>query len=206
VSPHAPEIAAYVLSCPDREEVRVRTLASLAGSDWDEEPRVVVDETSYERRQERQSETALRLLLHAIDDAPPFVLFLEDDLEFNRHLRHNLERWRPIEEAVDGHFFASLYNPSVLAQRRDPDRASFVAEAGCVYGSQAIILSRAMVRFASVHWYDIPGMQDIKLSRLAAPLCPLLYHSPSLVQHVGVASTWGGPHHRAIDYDAYWRA
>jgi hypothetical protein len=49
-------------------------------------------------------------------------------------------------------------------------------------------------------------MQDIKLSRLAAPLCPLLFHSPSLVQHVGVASTWGGPYHQASDYDAYWRA
>jgi hypothetical protein len=195
-----------MLSCPDREQVRAQTLANLAATDWDEEPRVVVDETSYERRQERQEKTALRLLLEAIDDGSPFVLFLEDDLEFNRHLRHNLERWPPVEEARDGHFFASLYNPSVLARHRDTERACFVAEPDCVYGSLAIILSRAMVRFATAHWHEVPGMQDIKLSRLAAPLCPLLYHSPSLVQHVGEASTWGGQHHQAIDYEAYWRA
>jgi hypothetical protein len=206
VSPRPPLIAAYVLSCPDREQVRARTLANLAATDWDEEPRVVVDETSCDRRQERQEETTLRLLLLAIDDDSPFVLFLEDDLEFNRHLRHNLERWPPIEDAGGDHFFASLYNPAVLAKRRYPERACFVAEADCVYGSQAIILSRAMVCFASARWRDVPGMQDIKLSRLAAPLCPLLYHSPSLVQHVGVASTWGGSYHQAIDYDADWRA
>jgi hypothetical protein len=201
-----PPIVAYVLSCPEREEMRARTLANLARTDWREDARVVVDETSYDRRQERQERTALRLLEQALADDAPFVLFLEDDLEFNRHLRHNLERWAPLVAVGDGHFFASLYNPSVVPLWRDPQRAFFAADPECVYGSQAIVLSRATVRHVSEHWREMAGMQDIKLSRLTAPLCPLLYHAPSLVQHVGVVSAWGGRYHAAIDYDADWRA
>ena len=200
------DIAAYVLTCPGREPVLAQTLANLAATDWDDEARVVGDTSSHKRRQARQEEGALRLLKHARDDEAQFVLFLEDDLEFNRHLRHNLDEWPPLREAGRGHLFASLYNPSVLARWRDREQASFAAEPECVYGSQAIVLSRETVRHVIAHWAEVPGMQDIKLSRLAAPLCPLLYHTPSLVQHVGVASTWGGPYHQAIDYDADWRA
>ena len=199
-------ITAYVLSCPEREQFRARTLDNLARTDWGEKPRVVVDETRCERRQERQEQTALQLLEQALADEAALVLFLEDDLEFNRHLRHNLEHWAPLARASDDHFFASLYNPSVLARRRDAERAFFVAEPECVYGSQAIVLAEATVRHVRERWHDVPGMQDVKLSRLAAPLCPLYYHAPSLVQHVGVVSAWGGRYHWANDYDAEWRA
>jgi hypothetical protein len=199
-------IAAYMLSCPGREHLRAGTLRNLARTDWDEEPRVVLDETAYARRQERQEETALRLLEEALAHDAELVLFLEDDLVFNRHLRHNLECWSPLAEAGAGHFFASLYNPSVTARSRDPGRAFFVAEPECVYGSQALLLARMTVRHAVERWHEVPGMQDVKLSRLAAPFCSLYYHAPSLVQHVGLVSSWGGPYHEARDYDADWRA
>ena len=49
-------------------------------------------------------------------------------------------------------------------------------------------------------------MQDIKISRLAAQLDePIFYHVPSLVQHVGKRSTWGGKFHFAADYDPLWK-
>jgi hypothetical protein len=49
-------------------------------------------------------------------------------------------------------------------------------------------------------------MQDIKMSRLAAKIGkPIYYHSPSLVQHVGQASVWGGSFHQSADFDADWR-
>jgi hypothetical protein len=50
------------------------------------------------------------------------------------------------------------------------------------------------------------GMQDIRMSRLAGRKCPLFYHTPSLVQHVGERSTWGGSFHWAQDFSPDWRA
>jgi len=35
---------------------------------------------------------------------------------------------------------------------------------------------------------------------------PIYYHRPSLVEHIGDVSTWGGRHHRAVDFDRDWRA
>jgi hypothetical protein len=32
------------------------------------------------------------------------------------------------------------------------------------------------------------------------------YHVPSLVQHVGAASTWGGVYHTAPDFERDWKA
>jgi len=52
------------------------------------------------------------------------------------------------------------------------------------------VMSRAMAKHFVENWWDVEGMQDIKMSRLAALLGPIYYHQPSLVQHVGVVSTW----------------
>jgi hypothetical protein len=51
-------------------------------------------------------------------------------------------------------------------------------------------------------------MQDIKMSRLAARLGPIYYHLPSLVQHVGVKSTWtdDSRFHDTKSFDRDWRA
>jgi len=52
------------------------------------------------------------------------------------------------------------------------------------------------------HWERVPGMQDIKMSRLAAKGgWAIYYYAPSLVQHVGRESTWGGGYHYAPDFD-----
>src|SRR3954454_11319303 len=89
------EIVAYMLSCRARDGVREQTLARLAATDWSGEAVVVMDEVVAERAQERQERTSRRLLERARDDGAAFVLFLEDDLEFNAHLRHNLLAWHP---------------------------------------------------------------------------------------------------------------
>ena len=50
-------------------------------------------------------------------------------------------------------------------------------------------------------------MQDIRMSRLAGRFRPpLFYHAPSLVQHLGTVSTWGGGFHEAPDFDPDWKA
>jgi hypothetical protein len=142
-----------------------------------------------------------------VADRAEFILFLEDDLLFNRHLRHNLQHWPPLLRAArDGHFFASLYNPTIRRLSSDPSASFFEADSNAVYGSQAFLLSLATARYMAEHWADVIGMQDIKMSRLAARVARIYYHTPSLVQHVGVKSAWGGGFHWANDFNADWKA
>jgi hypothetical protein len=42
------------------------------------------------------------------------------------------------------------------------------------------------------------------MPRLASRFVPIYYHRPSLVDHVGAESTWGGPRHNAVNFDAKW--
>jgi hypothetical protein len=41
---------------------------------------------------------------------------------------------------------------------------------------------------------------------LAARLGPIYYHTPSLVQHLGRQSAWGGHFHYAPDFDPKFKA
>jgi hypothetical protein len=200
------DIRAYMISCGARTAVRAETLARLRSTDWRGEVSVVVDGSTAQRPQERQEHTALRLLKRAASDGPGFVLFLEDDLDFNRHLLHNLAGWRPLRKADPDRFLlASLYNPGIAASTEDEEGTYAVADPERVYGSQAFVLSRAILAHVIEGWHTIPGMQDIKISRLAALVTPIYYHRPSLVQHVGASSTWGGCSHSAVDFSSTWR-
>jgi hypothetical protein len=200
-------IKAYILSCPDRQQLRLQTLVNLRSTDWNEEPEIEIDQTTCERRQERQERTALCLLQRAVDEGSEYILFLEDDLDFNLHLRRNLQSWYPLAKTPSRlHFFASLYNPNIRSLAQSPPHAYFVADPNAVYGSQAFLLSLITARYITEHWGDVVGMQDIKMSRLAARQCPLYYHTPSLVQHVGVESAWGGGFHSAADFSRDWES
>lgn len=200
-------VVAYMLSCSARDDVRVGTLRRLGETDWAAEAVVVLDEADAGRPQARQVVTSERLLRKAAADGTEFVLFVEDDLDFNRHLRHNLDHWHPLVIAhPDYHFMASLYNPNVGALEISDDLAYAIANPELVYGSQAFLLSRATVQHVLAHWREVGGGQDIKISRIAATSGPIYYHRPSLVQHMPVPSTWGGRSHSAIDFSPAWRA
>ena len=211
--PRGIRIDAYILSCPAREVMREQTIANLRATDWGDEPQVEIDQTTFARRQERQESTALRLLQRAVADGPDYILFLEDDLEFNRHLRFNLEHWYPLVNTPPRRpFFASLYNPNGKGRLRtvsfaaETRHAYFVVDPNTVFGSQAFLLSLVTARYIVEHWNNVIGMQDIKMSRLAARFGPIYYHTPSLVQHVGVDSAWGGPFQWSADYAGDWKA
>jgi hypothetical protein len=78
-----------------------------------------------------------------------------------------------------------------------------------VYGSQAVLLSRGACEYTVANWARRPpGMQDIIFSRMAFEFDrrPLFVHTPSLVEHVGGGSTWGGAAHTAVDFDPDFRA
>lgn len=199
-------MAAYLMSCKGREALRQRTLDSLHAGGWQWPVHVAVDASRAERPQERQCETAHGMLQRAIEDAPDWIVFLEDDLEFNRRFADNLLAWPPLVSLPRGaHFFGSLYNPTIRVAERCDECDFFIAATEAVYGSQAFVLSLPTARMLAAAWHTVPGMQDIKMSRLAAQVTPLYYHVPSLVQHVG-QSTWGGSAHTATDFSASWCA
>jgi hypothetical protein len=195
-----------MISCADRVEVRTRTLDSFAASDWEDDVFVQLDDERARRREARQTANSACVLRRALDDGADFVLFLEDDLEVNRHLRHNLERWTPLCRSGRGHFFGSLYNPNIRRLESHEELCFFVADPEAVYGSQAFVLSHTTVDFVLRGWDRAEGMQDIRMSRLASRLGPIHYHLPSLAQHIGRESSWGGPFHATPEFDPLWKA
>ena len=198
-------LKAVMISCWERDAVRMETLRNLAATDWGEPVHVQMDVSTKQRWQERQEETALAAVRHAAGNGADYTLFLEDDVECNRHLRRNLEAWWPLQSRKL--HFASLYNPNIRELRSDAARNYFEADPEAVYGSQAVVMSLAAAAYLAVHWWEVEGMSDIKMSRLAAQMgSPLFYHTPSLVQHVGTQSVWGGGFHQAEDYQAEWKA
>jgi hypothetical protein len=201
-------IRGYMLTCEQRIAVRERTLASLRATDWGAQPRLEVDQESSQLLPHIRMAAAIRgLLRSAIESATPFILFLEDDLRFNRHLRYNIERWlEGLRAAPDRHFFATLFNPSGPSIGLRVNRTTFVVDEKCAFGSQALLFSSATARHFLDNWDRHRGLHDFRMYQLAALVGPIYCHSPSLVQHVNVQSTWGGPFSRACDFLADWKA
>lgn len=200
------KIRAVMISCAEREELREQTLENLANTDWGDLPlQVQIDDATSENRQERQTHCAFLGLQAAADQPADYILLLEDDLDFNRHIRHNLEHWDPVRCGVVT--LASLYNPRLRELACDVGTNSRVVAPRSVFGSQAFLISKPTLKHILVHWNRVKGLQDIKISRLAGQLGqPILYHAPSLVQHVGRDSVSGGRFHQAFDFDADWKA
>jgi predicted O-methyltransferase YrrM len=201
------KIAAVIITCQGREALCQSTADALRATGWPEAWPILVsrDEAAEGTRQHRQQMNARNALCAAIALEPDFVMFLEDDVVFNAHVGYNLTQWRPIRERWLG--MASLYNPTIHRAERCDAEHWFRADAGAVYGSQAYLFSLDTARYTAEHWHEVEGMQDIKMSRLAARGgWRIFYHSPSLVQHVGMNSTWGGGYHYAPDFDPQFRA
>ncbi len=205
-----PSIRLYLMTCPERigSPLVQRTFDSIGRSDWGEQPIVQVDEGEPgQDPKERQTENYRRLLERIAYDEAGYALVTEDDVVVNRHLRRNLEGWGALAPEADA-VLGSLYNPNL---RPLPGASAisdgFVADPEAVYGSQAFLITPGLARYCLQHWLEVPGLQDIKISRLAAarPGGRIVVHSPSLVQHVGSAeSTHGAPVHSAVDFDPWW--
>jgi ADP-heptose:LPS heptosyltransferase len=204
--PRPPRICAVMISCPERRQMRTATLRRLAATDWGEEPVLVqIDESSGPDRVHRIARTVQLALRRGLEARAEYLLLLEDDLVFNRHLLHNLAAWLPLKSGAVT--LAGLYNPGIKALACDVKNRFFVADPRAVFGGQAFLLSAATVNFLLERWGEEAGPPDLRLPRLAARLGrPLFYHAPSLVQHVGRQSTWGGAFNQAADFDPDWKA
>jgi hypothetical protein len=195
-----------MLSVPHRSVLRALTLSHLTRTDWDSLPIVHIDTARTARPQHSVIQASFTMLQAALNGDAELLLFLEDDLRFNRSIRHNLEHWLPIVSLHRGQpLFASLYNPGLVIQERGYANNYLVADPACYFSSQAILLSRTAARYVIDHWSEVPGLPDFRIGRLAAQLTPLLLHHPSLVQHVGFVSCFGHPYLRAHDFSPDWR-
>jgi hypothetical protein len=195
-----------MISCAERADVRKRTLANLERTDWDNLPlHIQIDEGHGKNHRTRQARCAFLALKAMSRRTLDYVLFLEDDLDFNRYLRHNLHHWLTVKKRTPA--LASLYNPRLREVACDPGTNSRVVDPKSVYGSQAFLISQPALNYVISNWNSCRGMQDIRISRLAAKLGkPILYHAPSLVQHIGAKSLWGGRFHQSVDFDPNWKA
>jgi ADP-heptose:LPS heptosyltransferase len=201
-----PTVAAWMTTCPQREETRKETLASLAASDWPDLPlQVLVDPQKTGDRVQRISRQILHAMQQFLDHTAEYMLLLEDDLTFNRHLRHNVERWRPYR--CRQITLAGLYNPGLKEIAFDVAGHAVAVAPDSVFGTQALLLFRPAVEHIVKGWNTLNSPADLRLAHLVAQLGrPVYYHAPSLVQHRQVPSTWGGGAHQAPDFDADWRA
>src|SRR2546427_12198400 len=94
------KLRAFMLSCPDRYQLREQTVTNLAMTDWGEPVCVELDITTFERRQERQETSARLLLEHAASSDADMMLFLEDELQLATHVRHHLKHSAPLQAAA----------------------------------------------------------------------------------------------------------
>jgi hypothetical protein len=201
-----PRLGAVMISCVEREELRKRTLRSMGATDWGELPlQVQMDDGRGENHAQRQTRCAFEALRASLQAPSDYTLFIEDDLDFNLHLRHNLLSWRPVRARTLT--LGGLYNPGLRELACDVRANSRLMSPRSIFGSQAFLISRRAVKHIVANWNRVQGLQDIRISRLVGRLAePVLYHAPSLVQHVGRTSIWGGPFHQAVDFDRLWKA
>src|SRR5580704_5141447 len=199
---------AYMASCGARDVIRQRTLENLAATDWKGTVTVEFDDPTLSAPLERHRELVRRILRRAAGNNAEMFLFLEDDLDFNLHFIHNLTVWPPVRQFSQGqHFFASMCNLGIAFPKSFSDLAYREADPHVAFGSQALLISKATARYIVTCWGVEPGPHaDIKLLRLAGRVGPVLYYLPSLVQHVGVRSLWGGPFRDAPDFDKNWKS
>jgi hypothetical protein len=200
-------LAAVMVSCPERETVRAQTLANLALTDWHGDVEVIVDDGTGADRIARIDRTWRRALEYVAASKADVVLAMEDDLEFNLHIRRNLDGWPRLRGIANRQpFFASLYNPGFPVMHTWLESSCHIMFPDACWGAQAFLLSPAVARYFLAHWQEVLGEPDIRMPRLAGRLVPIYYHRPSLVEHLGAVSTWGGRRHRAVDFEREWRA
>ena len=200
------KIQAMMITCRERDDLRRRTLENLARTDWGDLPlHIHFDKPADGDGEQRQAQSSYLALRKSLDYRADYILFLEDDLDFNRHIRHNLCRWDPVRRGAVT--LAGLYNPRLWATGCDLRSNARIIDPKFAFGSQALLLSKETAAYVVRRWNDVSGLQDTKIYRLAGRLRkPVFYHAPSLVQHIGASSTWGGEFHQAFDFDPVWKA
>lgn len=196
---------AVVMACPGWEPRPAHTLKNLALTDWNHRvSEVQAEPLSDEDPRTTQLRCAYQALKRGLATRADYVLLLEDHLELNHHLDHNLRHWRPLQ---DGRVtLAGLYNPRAQEVACDiANNARLMDPRGAVVGG-ALVISRRTLEHVVRHWHRVNGPHSFRLARLAGRLQqPFYYHAPSLAQPLSSPLPEIGSR-PAIDFNPGWRA
>jgi hypothetical protein len=217
--PTLPYFGLYVVTCPGREHVLDRTLASVRASDWPDAPTVLRQPADWPVGWASTSRMYRSVLQRAWDDGCWWAVVLEDDVRVNRHLWANLTRWHPI--ATGQLHFGSLFVPDTIQEpwaRACPELAYRLARPALatgphaqwqkarLWGSQAYVFSRGGLRVMLDGWDRHAGGQDARAVAIAAGArWPLWFTDPCLVEHAPEVSAFGTPPAYAPDFDPGFR-
>jgi hypothetical protein len=200
------KFVAVMISAVKRNESRPQTLDNLARTDWDGAPLLFqIDDGDADGYREREAQCAYLALKKGLEHGADYILLLEDDLDFNRHLGHNLQKWGPVKAGAVT--LASLFNPGVREVACDLRNNARIVNPNAVFGNQAFLIANDSAQCIVRHWDEVEGGQDIKISRLAGRQRKLIfYHAPSLVQRIRTPSAPGASFREAVDFDPHWKA
>jgi ADP-heptose:LPS heptosyltransferase len=203
---HAPAICAVLVSSAGRDSIRRTTIANLARTDWQELPLIVECNFSSAVEQiDAQADCALRALKAGLSRACDYVLYLEDDLEFNRNLRHNLCRWKPLRNGSVT--VAGLFNPGCVERACDLEGQARIVAPPAIFGSPALIISRPAAQYIVRNWRRMDGTHARRIGVLAGRFrTPIFFHAPSLAQRVQANGYGNGTAYRAVDFQRHWKA
>ena len=191
-------IAAYMLTCPERVAIREEAVRSFAETDWGAGIEVYLNEVTEGRPEQRMAVGTLALLRRALAGTCDYFLICEDDVLFDPRLWARLAVWGPLRAGKVE--MASLYNLGAMAVGVSPFADAIAVDPESALGSQARLFSRGCAELIVREYRPSAWLHDVAMARLAARRGPIFYHVPSLVQHVGRESTWGGPFHEALDF------
>ena len=204
----AANFVAYVVTCEERRAIFEATLAKFRGTDWGCDPELQVDDGAAPDKLARIHATWLKALDRVAAGPADFGLILEDDLDFNVHLRRNLTGWGPVQ-GRDGNtpFLGSIYN----ADNRPASLAR--SEAVLLHRAPAPVLGRAGDRRLAPDGVVLP--QTLERGggrRRSAHAASRGAHLPRLHARAvagaarGRREHLGGPFHQARDFDQSWKA
>jgi hypothetical protein len=90
-----------MISCAGRKQWREQTLANFARTDWGDSPfHLHIDDSDENGFPPRRIQCTYRAFQESLKRDADYVLLLEDDLDFNRHIQHNLNRWNPLSNGT----------------------------------------------------------------------------------------------------------
>lgn len=201
---HELSIRPMILSCPDRHESLAETIRSWDATDWPGRPSIVMDLLDSPARSLSMVFNSQRLLAEFLSGWGEYLLFIEDDVEFNQFLFHNLQTWQPLTSRSLA--IGSIYHsPDCAPAHQIISHDTFAADLKTVGGSQALLIRRDAVERSLQRWDEFLGMnQDLRIFHALADREQLICHMPGLVQHRPVASTWGGRPHQSSNFKRHF--
>lgn len=205
---------AYIVTYLDNVPAAHATLAHFRQSDWGAEPRMFVQPVRWDKGKPAASGNYKRALQAAADDGHEYALILEDDVRVCKHLRHNIETL-PIVRRRQADLL-TLFMPDLISdpwERSEPHLGYRLAkpryfgpnecwEKFRLWGSQAYLFSRRMVRECLARWDQLTEGQDSRVLTVCKELqLTMFYTAPCLIEHVPAVTAFGTPITYAPDFD-----